>query len=58
MYIIDSFVVSIEYELSNLNNYYFFRYTRKLEHDLSCSESERVVHFMGYPLQPKGCGRI
>jgi hypothetical protein len=54
MYIIDSFVVSIEYKLSNLNNYYFFRYTRRWEHDLSRSESEKFAHFVGYLLWPKG----
>jgi hypothetical protein len=58
VYIIDSFVASIEYKLSNLNNYYFCRYRRRREHDLSRSESERVACFVGYFHWLKGRGQI
>jgi hypothetical protein len=53
-YIIDSFVASIEYELSNLNNYYYVRYLARWKHNLSCGEFERVARFVGYLLRAKG----
>jgi hypothetical protein len=48
------FVVSIDYELSNLNNYYCVRYPTRWHHDFSCSELERVARFVGYPPRGKG----